>query len=340
MSSKPARPAITRLSDLKAGDRGTFFALLAERTRGATRDGKPFYTCRFRDARRTATYMVWSDGPHFPACDTEWQAGQFFKLRGTYGEHERYGPQVEVQQARPVREGDEADGFREADFLDRSRFDPDAMLTELRGLIQAEIANEPLRRLALSLIDRHADRLKALPASRRNHYPFPGGWLEHTLSVTRTALALVDRYRERFPDMRPPLNRDLVAAGSTLHEIGRAAELDPGPGDAAEPTIDGRLFGHLLLGRDLVRDAARAQGDLNPELLRLLEHILVAPLPQPEWSAPRPPLVPEALIVQYADELDVKLEMFARCLGRDAGPGPFTDRDPVLGRKLLKGRDV
>src|SRR3954469_13536503 len=157
--SKPTRPAITRLSDLKAGERGTFFALLAERTRGATQSGKPFYTCRFRDARRTATYMVWADGPYFQACDTEWQAVQFFKVRALYGEHDRYGPQIDVEQIRHFQDRDAAEGFNAADFVERSRFNPDDMLLELARFVESTIRDEPLRRLTVGLLNRHGDRL-------------------------------------------------------------------------------------------------------------------------------------------------------------------------------------
>jgi 3'-5' exoribonuclease len=342
MSSKPALPAITRLSDLKSGERGTFFAQLAERTRGATRDNKPFYTCRFRDARRTVTYMVWLDGPYFQTCDGEWQAGQFFKVRALYGEHDRYGPQIDVEQIRPVQDRDAAEGFNLADFGERSRFDPDEMFLELARFVESTIADEPLRRLTMGVLNRHGDRLKRLPASEKRFYPFAGGWVEHTLSVARTAVWLADFYRQRYPDLRPPVNRDLVAAGAVLHDIGRAAELAPGPGplDPPEPTVDGRLFGHLFLGRDMVRDAAREQGDLNPELVKLLEHMVAAHLALPEWGSPRLPLIPEVLILHHADDLDAKMEMYARCLTRDPGPGPFTERDPALGKQLLKGRSV
>ena len=122
----------------------------------------------------------------------------------------------------------------------------------------------------------------------------------------------------------------------------RSSELEPGPGptDPAEPTVEGRLFGHLFLGRDLIRDAAREQGDVHPELLRLLEHMLIAHLNHPEWGSPRLPLIPESLILHHADDLDAKVEMYVRCLTRDAAAGPFTDRDPVLGRRLFKGRSV
>lgn len=339
--SKP-RPAVTRLSDLKPGDRGTFFAVLADRSRGETRDRKPYYICRFKDRRRTVGYMVWQDGPFFAVCDTEWQVGQFFKVQAVYGEHERYGPQIEVEQIRHVQDRDAADGFNPADFVDRSRLDPDQMFTELRALIDAEIADEPLRRLTRTLIDRHADTLKLLPAHERRFYPFPGGWLEHTLSVARTTAWLAERYRERFSDLRPPLNRDLTVAGAVLHDIGRAVEWRPAgsPTEAVEPTVDGRLFGHLFLGRDLIRDAARELGDVHPELVRLLEHLVVTHLERPEWGSPRLPLIPEALILHHADDLDAKFEMFARCLTRDPGPGPFTEREPTLGRQLFKGRAV
>ena len=59
------------------------------------------------------------------------------------------------------------------------------------------------------------------------------------------------------------------------------------------------------------------------------------------WSIPngarqRLPLIPEVLILHHADDLDAKLEMYLRCLSRDQSPGPFTLRDPVLGKPLLK----
>jgi 3'-5' exoribonuclease len=181
--------------------------------------------------------------------------------------------------------------------------------------------------------------LQRLPATQNRFYPFAGGLLEHILSVTRSCLGLMELYAERYPDLRPPLNRDVVVAGAILHDIGRVVEFDD-HALAPQPTVPGRLFGHLFLGRDLVRDAAREQGDINPELLQLLEHVLITHLNLPEWGSPRLPLVPECLIIHHADDLDAKLEMYVRCLTRDQAAGPFTDRDPALNRQLWKGRSV
>ena len=213
------------------------------------------------------------------------------------------------------------------------------MFAELLALVETEIADEALRKLVRTILEQNAGPLKQVPATLRNFYPFAGGLLEHTLSVLHICMFLADNYVSHYPELTPPLNRDLVLAGAVLHDIGRTRELD---GDVVnvQPTVPGRLLGHILLGRDLVRDAARELGDVNPELLQMLEHIILSHLTLPEWGSPRLPLIPECLIIHHADDLDAKLEMYVRCLTKDKEPGPFTARDPVLGKQLYKGRSV
>lgn len=333
------KPPVLRLGELAPGQRADFFALLVERKPGLTREGKPYYHCRFRDDRRTVSFMAWADDRWYEPCQRDWQAGQFYKLRAIYQEHERYGPQVELVAIRAVNDEDRADGFDESQFVESSRHDLGHLFGELRTAASKHILDEALRNLVLALLDRHAERLKALPATRDRAYSYRGGWLEHTLSVTRIAVDLAERYAVAWPDLRPPLNRDLVTAGAILHDIGRLRELDDDSA-AVGQTVEGRLFGAALLGRDLVRDLARERGDVAPELLMLLEHVLLTPPGSGEAAAGRGPLVIEGLIVQHAADLDLKVAAYARLLTRDAGSGPFTERDPALGRALLKARAV
>jgi 3'-5' exoribonuclease len=339
--SKAKKPPLVKLSELQPGQYADFFAQLAEKTPRSTRDGKPFYTCRFRDPNRTAGVMIWADSPQYEECQTQWQVGQFFKVRGTFSEHEKYGPQVEVEQMRSVVDRDRAEGFTELDFMERTRFDPDVLFAELDALVVGEVKDTSLLAVVQKLLHTHATELKMLPGSQRNYFPFAGGWLEHTLNVARNCVWLADQYQQRYPDLRPPLNRDLVIAGAVLHDLGRVKELNAGlPGQPARTGVSGELFGHLFLGYDLIRTAAKDVPDLNPELLDLLLHLVVTHLRIPEWGSPRLPCIPEVLIVHHADDLDAKFEMFARCLTRDTTDGPFTERDPVLGRPLLKSRTV
>jgi 3'-5' exoribonuclease len=339
--SKSRKPPLVKLGELEPGQYADCFAQLAEKKPGQTQSGKPFYTCRFRDHHRTATVMVWGDSGLYADCQAHWQVGQYFKIRGTFHEHEKYGPQLEVEKIRPVEDNDRAEGFNELDFVERSRFDPDVMFSELDALVVAEIHDPALRHLTQKLLLAHTAELKLLPASARHYYPFAGGWLEHTLSVTRNSIRLAEHYAKQFPDLKPPLNRDLVVAGAVLHEIGRIKELEAVPlGQPARTGVAGELFGHLLLGYDMIRTAAKDIPDLNPELLELLLHIVVSHLRLPEWGSPRLPCIPEVLILHHADDLDAKFEMYARCLTKDTTDGPFTERDPVLGRPLLKHRTV
>ena len=106
-------------------------------------------------------------------------------------------------------------------------------------------------------------------------------------------------------------------------------------------------MGHLVLGRDLVRDTARELGDVDPELLQMLEHIILAHPNRPEWGSPRLPLIPECLIVHHADDLDAKMEMYVRWLSKDKEPGAFTRASPCSGsgysrdgrREMMRARE-
>jgi 3'-5' exoribonuclease len=341
VSKAKPRPPVVPLHQMLPGQPADCYALLTEKVRGTTRDNKPYFTCTFQDKLRKVEAKIWQDSQAFPDCEEHWQPGQCFKIRGVFTEHERYGPQLDLQQVRLVNTEDNSDGFRSEDLYERSRFDSAKMLEELRDLAKTELADEPLRELVLKLLETHGDALQLLPAHPTRFFNFPGGWLEHILNVSRNALLLVDRYRIHYPDLKPPLNRDLVLAGAILHDIGRVVELQQvTPAAPAERTVPGVLFGHVLLGRDLVREAARDFPALNPQLLQLLEHVIHSHLVIPEWGSARQPAIPEVLILHHVDDLDAKLELYTRTLRLDLGDGPFTERDSPAGKQLLKQREV
>ena len=95
-------------------------------------------------------------------------------------------------------------------------------------------------------------------------------------------------------------------AGAILHDIGKLREYDCRPEGAAF-SAEGALIGHILLGRDIVREAA-AEIRLDADTLLRLEHIIVAHQRLPEWGSPKPPMTPESLLVHYADDIDAKFE--------------------------------
>lgn len=331
----PLRP-LSALQPLELAD---CFALLARKQAATTKAGRLYFTCQFRDAGRILPALIWPESPWFAACDADWQEGNALRLRVKLIVHEQYGPQLEIHDWRRPTPADVAAGCESRRLIEASRFEANAMWAELLALVDKEVSQTAVKRLVVGILARHRDVLLELPASDGRFHPFRGGWLEHTLSLLKSALLLADHYRQHYAGVEPALDRDLVAAAAVLHDIGRAAEWRPGPTGTPIPTVPGRLFGHLLLGRDIVRDAALAQGDLPGPWREKLEHLVLTHLVLPEWGSPRLPLLPEALILHHADDLDAKLEMYLRLLSRDTTPGDVTARDSGLNRPLLKATD-
>ena len=326
---------MVRLCELVSGEHGDFFALLVKKDAGKTRDGKPFFRAQFRDANRSATAMIWADGGWFADCEQRWQPGHYFKIRARYFENQ-YGPGLELEKLRPVEDADRQAGFDPGEFYSRSRFDSQEMHAELRDIAQREITEPCVRQLVIMLLDQHAELLMGMAAAMHHHHAFQGGFLEHVLSVTRTAVYLADKYVAYYPDLN--LSKSLVVAGAILHDIGKIFELDHQPA-GSEYTPVGRLIGHIVLGRDMVREAAATIPEFDPEMLLRLEHLILAHQGTPEWGSPIPPSTPEALLVHYADDIDAKFHMMAMALTAPvtAGNEEFTGRDNPLHRRLFRG---
>ncbi|CAN5340094.1 3'-5' exoribonuclease YhaM [soil metagenome] len=334
------KPPILKLHELQPGQGlADCFALLIEKNRVTTRDGKIFFSVRFKDSRRIVSCAIWGDAPLYEDCEQHWHVGTAYKLRCVYSEHEKYGPKIDLNAIREAKPEDEADGFLLEEYIEKPRTNPIECLAAIRTIVEEQIADEPLKILVLTLLAKNEDTLLQLPATSKQFYPYAGGWLEHVCHVLENCVWLADSYKFRFPDLL--FNRDLLLAGAVLHDLGRVPELVLGaPGQPAETSVPGRLLGHIALGRDMIRDAAREIEGLNPELLLLLDHLIQVHLTLPEWGSPRLPMIPEALVLHHADDLDAKMEMYARHLTKDASNGPFTERDPVLGKQLLKSRTV
>jgi len=327
-------PDVVLLCEMVDGQEGDAFVLMTAKESAMTRDKKPYWRVAFRDAQREVSFPVWNNSPWAEACRDQWQPGRFFKVRAVYRETS-YGPQLEIGRIREVNDDDRQQGFDPWMCRPRSRFDSVEMFQQLTALVEQHVGDAVLRALVLDILITHREALLTLPAARRNHHAYVGGYLEHVLAVTQTGVWLAERYTEQYPAMDPPLSRDLVVAGAALHDIGKLRELNHTP-QGAEYSPGGELLGHILQGRDLVREAAAAH-DIDAETLLRLEHVIVAHQRLPEWGSPKPPMTPEALIVHYADDLDAKLQMMVAALAEtDAEQAFSTPRNP-MGRRIFRG---
>jgi 3'-5' exoribonuclease len=326
---------VTPLGELAEGQEADFFALLSQKEEMTTRDGKPYFRVAFRDARREVRFPIWSDAPLAEPCRKEWQVGEFYKLRAVLRES-NYGAQLEIHKIRLVEDSDHEEGFDPHMCQPKSRFDANQMFAELVTFAEREIVDHDLGALVLGILNEHRELLLWMPAAKRNHHAYVAGFLEHVLNVTRTCCHLADKYADLYDDLQPPLNKDVVIAGAILHDIGKLRELETGPA-GAEYTSEGTLIGHILQGRDIIRETA-VNHHVGAETLLRLEHVIVAHQRLPEWGSPKPPMTPEALIVHYADDLDAKMAMMVTVLKEDTSEGELTSYRNAMGQSVYRGK--
>ena len=97
-----SKPPLVRLPSWRRGRRAISSRSSSNGRAAPARTASPIYTCKFRDTLRTAVCMIWSDGEFYQACETEWREGQFFKIRGIFQEHPKFGPQIDIKDIRIV----------------------------------------------------------------------------------------------------------------------------------------------------------------------------------------------------------------------------------------------
>ena len=330
----PATMPIVALSEMVAGQEADVFVLMTSKEQLTTREGKPYFRVGFRDSGRECVFPIWDNSPWAIDCRDSWTPGVFYKIRAVYRET-NYGPQLEIRKVREVCDADSADGFDPTMCLPSSRFDPQQMYDEMLAIVRERITDPALQSLVELILTENREVLLRLPAARHNHHAFVGGWLEHTLSVTKTAIYLADKYAEYYPELNPPLDRSMVVAGAIMHDIGKLRELEQRP-EGTVYTAAGALIGHMLIGRDIVREAA-VRCPLPGDTLLRLEHLVIAHQRLPEWGSPKPPMTPEAMIVHYCDDLDAKFSMMATILNTDTNPGPVTSKKNVLMQHVYRG---
>jgi len=315
------------VSDIREGLRIEQCFLVKQKSQRSTRTGDPYLEIVLADRSGTIPARAWAEATERYA--SEFEEGEFVFVQGR-AETYRNTLQLIVESIRRLedyeRESGKIPGFDPALLVPTSAHDIDEMWTSLKRLASS-IEPEPLRRLTETLLDENEGPLKEYPAAIEYHHAYLGGLLEHTLEVARG----VKRFAEDFPE----INLGLAVAGAILHDIGKIKEFnDP---IAPHHTFSGQLIGHLLLGRDMIREAARGVPWPDGRLPELLEHIIVSHHGELEFGSAILPKTPEAICVYHFDNLSAKLNMIRLHIERDSETGDFTDWHKLLGRKFFKG---
>ncbi|MEX1184016.1 MAG: HD domain-containing protein [Gemmatimonadota bacterium] len=286
---------------------------------GRTRSDASFLKLQLADCYGSIPARMWEG---VDAVADALRAGVYIGVRGRI---ERY------QEERQLRVDELAVLRVELDdlvlFLPRSGRPIEHMEAELTRLIRS-VRDPGLRRLLDALLASesetgHAFRLA--PAAKQNHHAYLGGLIEHTLSVAIVCDTLAAHYDAG-------MDRDLLIAGALLHDIGKVREIGARAGFPY--TDEGKLLGHILIGLQMVAEAAAAVAELPSSRLLLLQHLIASHQGRYEWHSPREPRLLEAVLLHYADDLDAKLNQATALV--NAVPIGWSAYDRGFGRDFLR----
>lgn len=277
----------------------------------ATREGKPYCELNLADAADRMTLRVWSDHPEYQACDSL-QASDFIELSGEFQQHQQYGLDAKRWKVRALNAQEIAELLQGPPKL---RTQQAADWDEIRERVQA-IADPRLRALGEAFLAEWGDRFRRTAGARSYHHARRGGLVEHTAQMMRVAAQIAPLY--------PQLNRDLLIAGILFHDSGKLWENHlPETGFTMGFDERGELMGHISIGLELVNslwrkvlasEVAASWSRLSPasEDVRLhLLHLIGAHHGEAQFGSPVSPKTPEAMALNYIDNLDARMEMFA-----------------------------
>jgi 3'-5' exoribonuclease len=314
------------IADLAKFDEGKLFDgyfLVLSKQQRSTKTNKPYLNLILGDKTGQLEGRIWEPGD--PRIAKDFDRGDIVKARGSASRFDDR-LQMKVDQLR-LAQLSEVD---KTDLLPSTTCDVAVLWSQLQGFAQS-LTNPDLKRLLAALLDDPvlAQAFREAPAAKQLHHAWLGGLLEHVVSLC----TLADRVAPHYP----MLDRDLLLTGVILHDIGKIRELSWEIG--FEYTIEGVLLGHIQIGTALAERAIDSLPNFPPRLKTLVLHMILSHHGKLEFGSPKLPMIPEALVLNFLDDLDAKMQAvtgeFEKSIREGKGPDELTGKVWALDQRQL-----
>ena len=302
-----------------------FFAVTAKQLRSKREGGGEYLALTLADKSGQFDARMWEN---FAECVPKFGVGNVVKVQALVC---RFADklQLKIDKLRPA----ESTEFTVSDFVPTTEKDVDALWTQLECFI-ASFTDPHLLALTHSFIDdpKFAAALREAPAAKSMHHAFIGGMLEHIVSM----LGLCDAVARHYPQ----IHRDLLLTGALLHDIGKLSELSWGT--SFDYTMEGQMLGHITIGIGQIDQKVAALPGFPEPLRILVQHMVLSHHGKYEYGSPKLPMIPEAVLLHYVDDMDAKMQTMdvefkkAANAGRDAAT--MTEWVRSMERPLLNTR--
>ena len=287
---------MTKITQLRVGDPVDHFLLIKQSSKGVTTVGKPFMSLSYKIK---VEILKQSYGIRMMSMKNYIAAGQIVRVGGEIQDY-RGKFQLRVKSIRPVKTDEP---IEIQDLVPSSETPKEELMEELMQYF-FEMKNPVIQRITRHLLKKHQVAFMTYPAATKNHHDYASGLIDHVVSMLQLGKSLCELY--------PTLNKDLLYAGIILHDIGKVAELT-GP-VATTYTVEGNLLGHITIMVNEISKAAE-ELEIEGEEIMLLQHMVLSHHGKEEWGSPKRPMLREAEILHYIDNIDAKMNMLNRALG-------------------------
>lgn len=307
------------VSDLTGEQNITGFFLVHAREIRNTKEGKPYLRMELGDRTGNIETRMWAK---FETALADIARDDFVKVEGRV-ELYRDKPQLTLVQIRKAK----PEEIELGDYLPHTKEDVGKMYAELLEY-GGSIKNPWLHKLVLGILNDPAiaPRFKKAPAAKVMHHAFLGGLLEHVVGLCGLAKLVAAHY--------PELDLDLLLTAATLHDVGKLDELCYTR--AIGYTVEGQLLGHIVMEIETVLRAIDKIPGFPPELKTVVQHLLISHHGEYEFGSPKLPMIREALVFHYLDDLDSKMASVRSALASESGDEDWSSYSGALQRKFLK----
>lgn len=309
------------IKEIKAGDVIDDLFVLLDKHLAQKRDGNNFLNVTLTDKTGSLKGVVWDNVDKIAA---RIKSGDFVRTQGHISEYKgALQFVIKDMDMCPVESVDRSD------FLPRTQRDIEKMFARLKK-ITASMETGYLRELfeAFWQDEEFVRQFKNAPAAKQMHHAYIGGLLEHTLSMA----LLVDKIASHYGG----IDRDLLLAGAILHDIGKIREFEYS--SKIDYSDEGRLINHLVIGIQLIEEKLHELKDFPEEPAILLKHMIVSHHGAREFGSPEPPKTIEAVLLNYIDEMDSKVNGIRDYMSAEDPNENWTSYHRLLERHFYKGK--
>ena len=309
------------IADMLPGMDVEGFYILRAAALKTTNSGKPFLSGTICDRTGSMEIKLWDYSGPIGARPED--TGRVVKIRGSVSEY-RGALQINVHR---IRMAEAADDYDTSLLVPTAPIDTDAALADVRRLVTS-ITDADYRSVAETMLARHLDAFRRIPAGKSVHHSFLSGLLMHTYNMLRTADFLAGLYPE-------VIDRSLLLTGTLLHDFAKEREFTfSGLGMVTDYSLSGQLIGHLVMGAQEVQQCAESLG-LPQEKSLLLQHMILSHHGEPDFGAAVRPMCAEAELLSLIDLVDSRMEIYAEAL-QELPEGTFSGRIFALDKKIYR----